>query len=80
MINQNTPSLEDAVELALKLSSIDKVRLVEQVMTTLERDLSEQQKTPKRSLLGIWSDVSISDVDIDEARADLWSDFPRNDI
>lgn len=80
MINQNTPSLEDAVELALKLSSIDKVRLVEQVMTTLKRDLSEQQKTPKQSLLGIWSDTSISDADIDEARSELWSDFPRDDV
>ena len=79
MINKNTPSLEDAIELALKLSSIDKVRLVEQVMTTLERDLSEQQKAPKNSLLDIWSDVSVSEADIDEARSELWSDFPRED-
>lgn len=79
-MSQNATSLKDAVELALKLSPVDKVRLVEQVMATLEHDLSQQQKTPKRSLLGIWSDVSITDADIDEARSELWSDFPRDDI
>jgi hypothetical protein len=79
-MSQNITRLENAVELVLKLSTVDKIRLVEQVMTTLAHDLSEQQKTPKHSLLGMWSDISVSNTDIDEARSEQWANFPRDDI
>jgi hypothetical protein len=63
------------------LSPVDKVRLVEQIMTTLERDLMQSSKKPKRSLYGIWADLgpAPSAEDIDEARREMWANFPRED-
>lgn len=49
-MTQKTNTLNDAIELALKLSLVDKVRLVEQVMATMKHDLSEQQKKAKTIL------------------------------
>lgn len=71
--------LDEVVAFAQALSPIDKVRLVEQVMATLERELETAPK-PRRSLLGLWEGVSISAEDIDEARREMWGNFPREDI
>lgn len=79
-MSENTSELEQAVALALKLSPVDKVRLVEQVVARLEHDLSASRKSPKRSLYGMWSGVSVSAEDIDEARREMWGSFPREDI
>lgn len=68
------------VEMARALSPIEKIRLVEDVMTTLEKDLSEQVKMPRKSLYGLWADVDISAEDIDTARNEMWGNFPREDI
>ena len=71
---------DQAVAIALNLSPLDKVRLVEQVMATLEKDLTQSRKKPKRSLFGLWAGVNISEEDIDEARREMWGNFPRDDI
>lgn len=73
-------ALEQVVKLAAKLSALDKVRLVEQVMATLENDLTAQEKKPRRSLYGIWKGVDASDEDIAEVRREMWKNFPREDI
>jgi hypothetical protein len=78
-MSENVSDLEQAVALASNLSPVDKVRLVEQIMTTLERDLMHSSKKPKRSLYGLWSGVSISAEEIDEARREMWGNFPRED-
>lgn len=78
-MSANSPKLESVLTQVLELTPLEKVRLVEQVMATLERDLLEQEKKPKRSLYGLWSDVSISAEDIDEARAEMWRNFPHKD-
>jgi hypothetical protein len=75
-----TPELEQAVAIAMNLSPLEKVRLVEQIMATLEQDLNPNTKQPKRSLYGIWSDVNLSAEDIDEARNEMWGQFPREDV
>jgi hypothetical protein len=79
-MSEKVSDLDQAVDLALKLPPLDKVRLVEQVMATLERDLGERTKQPKRSLYGLWSGVNISAEEIDEARQEMWGNFPREDI
>jgi hypothetical protein len=73
---------EEAVTLALSLSPLDKVRLVEQVVKTLKGDLESTPHKPKRSLLGLWADLgpAPSAEDIDEARREMWGNFPREDI
>lgn len=35
---------------------------------------------PRRSLRGIWKNVDISAEDIDEARREMWGNFPREDF
>ena len=37
---------------------------------------------PRRSVKGLWADLgfNITEQDIAEARAECWSDFPREDI
>jgi hypothetical protein len=72
---------EQLVNAALRLTPIEKVRLVERVVSTLENDLTVE-KTPKRSLLGLWADLGAAPTseDIDEARREIWGNFPREDI
>lgn len=56
IMNEHISELEQVVALALTLSPLDKVRLVEQVMATLEQDMTH--KKPKRSLYGLWAMVN----------------------
>jgi len=79
-MSEKTFELEQVVALALNLSPLDKVRLVEQVMATLEQELAQRERRPKRSLYGVLSGVSVSAEDIDEARREMWGNFPRDDI
>jgi uncharacterized protein Yka (UPF0111/DUF47 family) len=79
-MNEITHTLEKTLELALTLSPIEKVRLVEKVMATLENDLRHTAKSPKRDLAGLWSEVEITEEDIDEVRREMWANFPREDI
>ncbi len=84
MSEKTTTEFDEAVALALKLSPVDKVHLVERVVATLEADLpasrKQSGKQPKRSLYGLWSNVRVSAEDIDEARREMWGNFPREDI
>lgn len=75
-------TFEDVLESALALSPVEKVRLVERLAKTLEVELDAVPKKPKRSLLGLWADsgIAISEEDIAEARREMWSNFPREDI
>ena len=79
-MSERATEFDQAVAIAQNLSPLDKIRLVEQVMATLEHDLAQNQKKPKRSLYGTWSGVSLSAEDIDEARHEMWGTFPREDI
>ena len=67
----------------MKLSPVDKVRLLERLAATLDQDLTEAQvKKPKRSLYALWNDlhVEITAEDIDEIRREMWGHFAREDI
>jgi hypothetical protein len=79
-MQEKTSVLQQAVTIVQNLSPLDKVRLVEQVMVTLEQELTQSHKQPKRSLYGLWLDVGISAEDIDEARQEMWGNFPHQDI
>lgn len=74
---------ENALSVAQKLSPTDKARLLEAISAALRHDLVQTETTTKqrqRSLLGLWEGVSVSEADIDEARRDMWGNFPREDI
>ncbi len=79
-MSELTAELEDVVGLARGLSPLDKVRLVEEVMTLLQNDLTAPKPGPKRSFYGIWPDADISVEDIEDARREMWGTFPREGI
>jgi hypothetical protein len=73
-------TVDEVMELVEALSPLERVRLVERVMTTLEHELTREDYAEKRSLLGLWQGTAITEQDIDEARKDMWSTFPREDL
>lgn len=75
-------SFDEIVTLAENLPPLEKVRLVERVMATLEQQLTSTQNQPIKSAYGLWADlnVNISEEDIAEARREMWGNFPREDI
>lgn len=80
MMSQIASEAELVLAAARTLSPLERVWLVEQVMETLKTDLAPTEKKPKRSLYGIWAGTSVSEEDIDEARQEMWGNFPREDI
>ena len=81
-VTPNAVPLEDVVALASRLSTVDKIRLVERVAVTLEQDMMASQQGPSRSLLGVLAHLGSapSAEEIDEARREVWANFPRDDI
>lgn len=77
---QHSPTLEEALEVVSGLSALDKVRLVQKMMLTLETTMRDEHTPSKPSLLGIWSGVEVSSADIDQVRAEMMLNFPREDI
>jgi hypothetical protein len=71
---------EDAVSLALRLSPVEKVRLLERLAVTLEQDLQPQAPLP--SLYGQFANLGAAPSEdvIDEARREAWGNFPREDV
>lgn len=76
-------TFEEISEQAMRLPLRERLRLVERLVATVEQEL-EQEQTPKprRSLLGLLADLgpAPSAEDIDEARREMWKNFPREDI
>lgn len=56
----------------------DQIRLIERLLLRVKANSKSAQ--PLRSLQGLWNGVSISAEDIDEARREMWGNFPREDI
>jgi hypothetical protein len=74
---------DEVLSVAQQLSPNDKARLLEDISAPLRRELAQsetEKKKPKRSLLGLWEGLSISGEDIDDARREMWGNFPREDI
>lgn len=74
---------DEVLIIAQQLSPNDKARLLEDISAALRRELAQsemEKKKPKRSLLGLWEGLRISEEDIDDARREMWGDFPREDI
>ena len=72
---------DDALAVVEKLSPLEKIKLLEKLASSLEQDWPEPKK-PRRSLYGIFADLgdAPSAEEIDEARREMWGNFPREDI
>jgi hypothetical protein len=83
-MSENTMRLDEVMTLALQLSPLDKLRLIERLAPHLERDwiASTQPHSEHRSLHGLCADLgpAPSAEEIDQARREAWANFPREDI
>jgi hypothetical protein len=78
-----SPTLDDAIDLVLQLPSVEKLRLAERLLKTLETELATAMPLqPRPSLYGALAHLGSapSAEDIDEMRREVWGNFPREDI
>ncbi|MEH1885972.1 hypothetical protein [Nostoc sp.] len=76
-------SLQQVIKLAKQLSTVDKVRLIQQIAPDIERELTDKLSTlPRQSLWGLCADLgnAPSADEIDIARSEEWASFPRENI
>lgn len=80
-MNLEMNTLNEVAVQALQLPPLDKVRLVERLMITLEQELA-QPNQPLLSWRGLCADLGSapSAEEIDEARREAWANFPREEI
>lgn len=75
-------SLDDVVAAALQLSPLEKLRLVERVVSTLETDVMVSDKQPRKTFKGVLAHLGSapSDEDIADVRREMMKNFPREDV
>ena len=80
-MNRNA-TVDEVLELVRRLSTIEKVQLIERVAPEIERELVMGRATPSVSLLGVVKDLGTapSADEIDACRHDAWAHFPREGI
>jgi putative lipoic acid-binding regulatory protein len=73
-------SIERSVIQKILSLTPDQQREVMEFVETLQKESSKPQ--PRRSLMGLFSDldVHITEDDIEQARREMWGNFPREDI
>ena len=79
-MNDTSAEAQALLAAALKLSPLDRLELAQALVSSLKSDLEATEKKPKRDVYGIWAGTSVSADEIDEARREMWGNFPREDI
>ena len=81
-MDRESATLEEVLALARLLAPRDKVRLIELLAPSTGADLKDKQPVPRKDLYGLFRHLgpAPSAEDIDEARREEWSGFPREDI
>lgn len=67
-----TITLEVVLELATRLTVVDKIRLIERVVTQIEQEVSRPEQQPRTSLRGAWRGLDVTDEDIAAVRHEMW--------
>jgi hypothetical protein len=75
-------TVEQAIAILKQLSPRDQLKVIAQVLPEAEQRLSDDEQKPLRSLKGLWADLgpAPSAEEIDEARREMWGNFPRDDF
>jgi hypothetical protein len=75
-------TLQEVIDLAKQLSTVDKVRLIRQIVPDIERELIDEIPAPRQSLWGLCADLgkAPSADEIDAAHVEEWATFAREDI
>jgi hypothetical protein len=81
MKSKKAPAFEEVVQSALKLSPMDKVRLIERLASVLKYDVASQVTAPRQSLYGVLANLgpAPSEEDIAEARRDMFAGIARDE-
>lgn len=77
-IKRHEDQIDELVESVEGWSIDQKFRLVERILSQIKQNVPATE--PRESLRGLWKGVDISAEDIDEARREMWGNFPREDI
>lgn len=56
------------------------VQALERMVPDIERELRAARSTPYVSLHGLWRGLDITVDEIDQAREEMWSEFPREGV
>ncbi len=74
-------NLQEVLNFAKQLSTVDKLRLIQQIAPDIERDLINKP-SPRKSLWGLCADLgqAPSADEIDASRKEEWANFLREDI
>lgn len=77
-------TIERILTLATNLRPNEQAQLIARLAADMKNSLEDQERTPspRRSLRGLLADLgpAPSAEDIDEARREMWSNFPREDF
>jgi hypothetical protein len=75
-------TLNEALEVVRRLSTFDKISLLEHVASSLKDDLAQPHSKPLETFKGILAPLGAgpSDEDIDAVRRAMWAGFPREDV
>ena len=73
-------TLEEALAFVRQLSPVDKARLIARMVPDIERELCGARSTPRVPLRGLWRGLGLTADEIDQAREEMWSGFPREDV
>jgi len=83
-MNTADVTLEQVLDLARHLKPREQAQLISQLAATIKYSLDSQEasKTPRQTLRGLLADLgpAPSAEEIDEARREMWGNFPREDI
>jgi hypothetical protein len=73
-------TLEQSILNAVRALPPEKQAEVLKIAESLKQNAESKQ--PRKPGRGLWEDLgfSLSAEEIDEARKEMWADFPRNDI
>ena len=75
-------TLQEVIKLAKQLSSVNKLRLIQQLTPDIEQELEQKELQPKKSLWGLCQNLgkAPSAKEIDLSRSEEWDDLAREDI
>ncbi len=68
-------TLERLLELAKRLSAVDKMGLIERLAPQIEHELKSCNPAERKPLRGLWNGVDVSEEDIAQARLETWTEL-----
>ena len=73
-------TLEQSILNAVRVLPVEKQQEILRIAESFRED--SQAKQPLKSGRGIWANLgfSLSAEDVDEARQEMWGNFPRSDV